>query len=185
MTSLADMSASPSLVGGDVAGVPQASVVLDAGRIRPDAVCVEQLVLPSRRRSSTTATAWRWRGRPTGSRRRGRRDRRARNTGRRRRSTCSARTRRRGRQRDRRRMESVTQAGGPNGHASTGRPSCSIRRPLPIARAAVRGSRTHRGSTADRPASPAVCSQPAPAPSTSGTRIWAAAQRSRSASATK
>ena len=85
-----------SLAGRDIAGLPQPLVVVDARRIGIDAVGVQQLVAPRRRSSSRTATASPRRGRPTGRRRRGRRDRRDRGTVRRRRSACWARTRRRG-----------------------------------------------------------------------------------------
>jgi hypothetical protein len=42
------------------------------------------------------------------------------------------------------------------GHSSTGRFSCRVRSPAPIARTAVAGSFFHRASTAERPGSPAV-----------------------------
>jgi hypothetical protein len=60
-----------------------------------------------------------------------------------------------------------------NGHRSTGRRSCSRRNPAPIAAAAVTGSATHRGSTAERPATCAVTghapASSAPYSSTRGT----------------
>ena len=53
---------------------------------------------------------------------------------------------------------------------ATGSASCSRRRPAPMARAAARGSRHPRRDDGRAPGQPAVCSQPAPAPSTCGTR---------------
>ncbi len=107
-------------------------------------------------------------------------------SGRRRRSTCWVRTRRRGRPRAGR--SAVNRS--PTAAARTGsrRPAAARalrRNPTPIARAAVRGLATQWGATADRPGNPSVCSQPSPAPSTRGTRTAPAAQRSRSASATR
>src|SRR6476619_6072065 len=81
--------------------------------------------------------------------------------------------------------ESVTHGGRPNGQSSTGSRSCITRNPTPIARAAARGLATQWAATADRPGNPLVCSQPSPVPSTCGTRTAPAAQRSRSASATR
>ena len=163
-----------SLAGRDVARVPQPPVVVDASPVRIHTVGVEQLAFPRRRGSSTTATAWRPPGRPTDRRRRGLRGRRARwkrpsssiNVLGAHASPWQTTSRSIG-------GESVTHGGGPNGQSSSGSRSCSTRNPTPIARAAVRGSATQCGSTAERPGNPAVCSHPSPAPSTCGTRTCA------------